>query len=485
MSFLGLDLGTSGLRALVVDGSGVPVYSTERQFSSSYPKFGWAEQHPDDWVFALEGIFEELKVECREFPDIKGIGVAGQMHGATLLDKSGRVLRKCILWNDTRSHLEASQLDAIEAVRKISGNIVFPGFTAPKLLWVRKHEEEIFRSVDKVLLPAAYLNHYLTGEFVADMSDSAGTSWLDTGNRVWSDTLLAAGAMSKSQMPKLVEGSSVGGNLRADLAKRWGLSCNIVVAGGAGDNAAAACGIGALNEGEGFVSLGTSGVVLVARSNYVPDPDSAVHTFCHAIPNRWYQMGVMLSATDCLNWLSRILKRSPEELTNKLGEGLKAPGQESFLPYLSGERTPHNDANIRGNLSGISIDTSEERIVQSVLEGVAFGLKDSFEAVTKLGGTVEHLSVVGGGAKSDYWVELIATVLGVPLRKPLGGEFGAALGAARLGICAATNMAPDEVMKPPKFEKEIGPNTALTPQFEEAYGRFKKAYPTISKLRQL
>lgn len=164
MSFLGLDLGTSGLRALVVDGSGVPVYSTERQFSSSHPKFGWSEQHPDDWVFALEGIFEELKVECREFPDIKGIGVAGQMHGATLLDKSGRVLRKCILWNDTRSHLEASELDAIESVRKISGNIVFPGFTAPKLLWVRKHEEEIFRSIDKVLLPAAYLNYYLTGD---------------------------------------------------------------------------------------------------------------------------------------------------------------------------------------------------------------------------------------------------------------------------------------------------------------------------------
>lgn len=483
MSYVGLDLGTSGLRGLVIDDAGAPVYSTERHFSVSNPEFGWAEQDPKDWIDALDDIFDELKAKCPEFRDVQGIGVAGQMHGATLLDKSGAVLRKCILWNDTRSHREAAALDGIDEVRSLSGNIVFPGFTAPKLLWVRNHEADVFNRIDKVLLPAGYLNYYLTGEFVADMSDSAGTSWLNTGERSWSAKLLELGAMREDQMPGLVEGSTEGGVLRGELAKRWGLGANVTVAGGAGDNAAAACGIGALNEGDGFVSLGTSGVILVAKSSYSPDADSAVHTFCHAVPDRWYQMGVMLSATDCLNWLSRLLRRSPEELTGKLGDELKPPGFERFLPYLSGERTPHNDASIRGNLDGISMGTSEERIVQSVLEGVAFGLKDSFDAVNHGCKPVETLSVVGGGAKSDYWVELIATVLGIALRKPTGGEFGAALGAARLGMCAATKMSANDVMLPPEFAKEIEPNIALMPRFEEAYGYFKASYPAIKGIR--
>ena len=319
MAYLGIDLGTSGLRALLVDADGVPLASAERHYDIAHPHPGWSEQDPADWIDALDGAVEELRANCPEFTGLRGIGVAGHMHGATLLDASDAVLRPCILWNDTRSHAEAARLDSTDGVRALSGNIVFPGFTAPKLEWVRAHEPEVFERVAKVLLPAAYLNLYLTGDHVADMSDSAGTSWLDVGARDWSDRLLDAGHMRRDQMPRLVEGAAEAGRLREALCSKWGLKGPVSVAGGAGDNAAAACGIGALAEGDGFVSLGTSGVLLAARDGYRPAPETALHTFCHAVPGQWYQMGVMLSATDSLNWLARIAGCKPADLTTGLG----------------------------------------------------------------------------------------------------------------------------------------------------------------------
>jgi len=384
MSYLGIDLGTSGLRALLVDDTGLPIGSAEKAYDVSNPKAGWSEQDPAEWIIALDGAMAALKKRFEKFEDLRGIGVAGHMHGATLLDDAGKVLRPCILWNDTRSEAEATYLDQIEGVRALSGNIVFPGFTAPKLLWVKKNEPDIFAKVAKVLLPAAYLNYHLTGKFVADMSDSAGTSWLDVGERAWSQNLLDSSEMRSDQMPELVEGSDKAGMLRNDLRKRWGISGDVVVCGGAGDNAAAACGIGAFRDGDGFVSLGTSGVVLVARDAYVPMPETAVHTFCHAIPDRWYQMGVMLSATDSLNWLSRIAGQTPADLTNKLGDQLRPPGDLRFLPYLSGERTPHNDTKIKGAFTGLSTSTTTEDLTRAVLEGVSFGLRDSFEALKSI-----------------------------------------------------------------------------------------------------
>ena len=352
----------------------------------------------------------ELSQGFSAFKGLRGIGVAGHMHGATLLNDSGKVLRPCILWNDTRSEVEAAELDQIEGVRALSGNIVFPGFTAPKLLWIKKNEPDVFAQVAKVLLPAAYLNYYLTGKYVADMSDSAGTSWLDVGARAWSQELLDAGDMRRDQMPELVAGSEKAGMLRDNLCERWGISGDVVICGGAGDNAAAACGIGALCSGDGFVSLGTSGVVLIARNEYAPAPETAVHTFCHAIPDRWYQMGVMLSATDSLNWLSRITGQSPAILTKSLGDKLQPPGGIRFLPYLSGERTPHNDSKIKGAFTGLSTSTSIEDLTRAVLEGVSFGLRDSFEALKSTGARVETLTVIGGGSASDYWLSLLATV---------------------------------------------------------------------------
>nr|WP_111299073.1 xylulokinase [Paracoccus saliphilus] len=483
MTFLGIDLGTSGIRLLLVDADGRPLAATERHYDVHRPHPGWSEQNPADWIAALDAAVEDLRRACPQFSALRGIGVSGQMHGATLLDKAGDVLRPCILWNDTRSHAQAVRLDSIDQVRALSGNIVFSGFTAPKLEWLREHEPGIHARIAKVLLPAGYLNLYLTGEHVADMSDSSGTSWLDVGRRQWSDTLLAAGHMRRDQMPDLVEGSAEAGRLRPDLLRRWGLTGPVSVAGGAGDNAAAACGIGALEEGQGFVSLGTSGVLLAARDGYRPAPETALHTFCHAVPGRWYQMGVMLSATDSLNWLARITDKKPAALTAPLGEALQAPSRVRFLPYLSGERTPHNDAEIRGSFTGLGAATSRDDLTRAVLEGVAFGLRDSFEALQATGARVDQLSAIGGGTASRYWLRLIATVLGIPLTLPAGGEFGACLGAARLAMIAATGGRPESIMIAPGFSETIEPEASFKAAFDASYRDYRASYPAIRAIQ--
>lgn len=479
MSYLGIDLGTSGLRALLVDDEGRPIGSTEAHYDVSHPKSGWSEQDPAEWIAALESAVAALRDRHPEFSGLRGIGVAGHMHGATLLDADDKVIRPCILWNDTRSHAEAAVLDANPDFHAISGNIVFPGFTAPKLEWVRAHEPENYARVAHVLLPAAYLNFWLTGDHVADMSDSAGTSWLDVGARDWSDTLLSASHMQRAQMPRLVEGSEAAGQLRPDLARAWGLDNPVAVAGGAGDNAAAACGIGARAEGQGFVSLGTSGVLLAARDGYHPAAETALHTFCHAVPNTWYQMGVMLSATDSLNWLARITGSKPADLTAGLGTQLAAPGPVRFLPYLSGERTPHNDPVIRGSFTGLGSETSRDDLSRAVLEGVAFGLRDSHEALKATGAQIERLMAIGGGARSRYWLQVIATALDVTLTLPSDGEFGAALGAARLGMLASGAGSVGEVMTAPDVVDEITPDPALRDAFDQGYAAFREAYPAI------
>ena len=483
MAYLGVDLGTSGLRALLVDEGGGPLGAAEKTYEAQHPHSGWSEQDPAEWIAALDAAVEELRAAHPEFAGLRGIGVAGHMHGATLLDAAGKVIRPCILWNDTRSHLEAAELDAMEGVRDLSGNIVFPGFTAPKLAWVRKHEPENFSKVAKVLLPAAYMNYHLTGSYFADMSDSAGTSWLDTGTRDWSEELLAAGGMRREQMPQLLEGCEPGGRLKPELAARWGVSGEVVVAAGAGDNAAAACGIGAMNEGQGFVSLGTSGVLLAARDGYRPAPETALHTFCHAVPVRWYQMGVMLSATDSLNWLARITGTTPKELTAPLGETLRAPGRVRFLPYLSGERTPHNDAEIRGSFTGLGAETTRDDLTRAVLEGVTFGLRDSQAALEATGLRLDRLIAIGGGTGSRYWLKLIATALDVTLDLPSGGEFGAALGAARLGMVASGAHRVEDVMSTPSIREEVAPEPALRSAFDDAYQRFRGAYAAIRSVQ--
>ena len=479
--YLGIDLGTSSVKAMLIGEDQTVVGSaSSREVRTARPHAGWSEQDPADWIRATEEAVAGLRaVHAGAFAAVRGIGLSGHMHGATLIDAQDKVLRPCIMWNDTRSHREAAALDADPRFRKITGNIVFPGFTAPKLAWVKDNEPDIFAKISRVLLPKDFLRLWLTGEHISEMSDSAGTSWLDTGARRWSAELLAATDLDERQMPALVEGTEAAGTLRADLAAAWGLGDGIVVAGGAGDNAASACGMGTVREGAAFVSLGTSGVLFAANASYLPNPESAVHAFCHALPATWHQMGVFLSATDALNWHSRVTGLSATDLSGELGDALRAPGGVTFLPYLSGERTPHNDAAIRGAFVGLGHESDRAALTQAVLEGVSFAIRDSLEALKSAGTTLTRVTAIGGGSRSRYWLKSIATALDLPVDLPADGDFGAAFGAARLGLVAATGAYPVEICTAPATAETIEPETALTAAYEDAYQRYRRLYPAI------
>ncbi|MDJ0639163.1 MAG: xylulokinase [Paracoccaceae bacterium] len=469
--YIGLDLGTSGLKGLLIDDNQRPVAEANAALSVSRPHPGWSEQNASDWIGAAATVMDTLAAKA-DLAVVRGIGLSGQMHGATLLDAADAPLRPCILWNDTRSAKQAARMDAEPEWRRVSGNIVFPGFTAPKLAWVRENEPEVFEKTRMVLLPKDYLRLWLTGEHVAEMSDAAGTSWLDTGARDWSDTLLAKTGLSRDHMPRLVEGSEASGTLRRKLAERWGLAPTVVVAGGGGDNAASAIGMGVTKPGQSFVSLGTSGVLFAATGGYAPDPATAVHTFCHALPDTWHQMGVILAATDALNWYAGFVGSEPSALTGGLGP-LQAPGRTLFLPYLGGERTPLNSADIRGSFLHLDHATDTDAGTRAVLEGVAFALADCKQALGATGTRFDTCVAVGGGTRSDYWLSAVATALNMPLLLPESGEFGAAFGAARLGMMAATGAA--DIAEPPAIERTVEPKTHLVDAFAEAHERYRTA----------
>ncbi|MEH6834960.1 MULTISPECIES: xylulokinase [Falsihalocynthiibacter] len=483
--YLGFDLGTSGLRTILVSEGGEILGSEEAHYEVSHPHSGWSEQDPAAWIAACQKTLIALRAaNPAAVTAIKGIGISGHMHGATLVDKNGDVLRPCMLWNDTRSAQEAAKMDGTDGFRALSGNIVFPGFTAPKVAWVAKHEPEIFAQIHKVLLPKDYLRYWLTGEYFGDMSDAAGTSWLDVGKRAWSAELLEKSGMRRDQMPDLVEGSEAAGMLRSSLASDWGIEGPVTVVGGGGDNAVAACGVGCFSEGDGFVSLGTSGVILAAKESFSPKPESAVHTFCHAIPNTWYQMGVILAATDCMNWLSKNLGPSPAELSGLLGPTISGPSDIRFLPYLSGERTPHNDSRIRASLIGMDVGTGHAELTQAVMEGVGFALRDNLEALKSTGTDLKRVLAIGGGAASEYWVEMLATLLDMPIDLPEAGDFGAALGAARLAIVGVTGADPKDVMTGPKVAKTVSPRSEFSDAYSEAYEEYRALYPAIKAIKK-
>lgn len=477
--YIGLDLGTSGLKGVVIDDAQDVLAEATAPLQVSRPQPGWSEQSPSDWVAAAEAVLAALAAET-DLSAVAGIGLSGQMHGATLIDRSGDVLRPAILWNDTRSFAEAAEMDADPQFRAVTGNIVFPGFTAPKLAWVARNEPQVFDRVAKVLLPKDYLRLWLTGEAVAEMSDAAGTSWLDTGARDWSDDLLAATGLSRGQMPDLVEGSEVSGGLRREIAERFGLRAGLPVAGGAGDNAAAGIGCGAVSAGSGFVSLGTSGVLFAATEGYAPAPETAVHTFCHALPGRWHQMGVILAATDSLNWFAGLVGSDAAGLTAGL-DPLQAPGKTLFLPYLGGERTPWNDAQVRGAFLGLGHATDRAAATRAVLEGVTFALTDCRDALAATGTRLDHLLAVGGGAKSDYWLSALATAFDLPIAVPAEGDFGAAFGAARLGLMAATGAGAELATRPP-IARMVEPDPDLRAAFAEGHARYRDAAIAIRRL---
>ena len=475
--YIGLDLGTSGLKGILIDDSQHILAEATAPLTVQRPHPGWSEQHPASWITACEVVLTQLS--SHGLQKVRAIGLSGHMHGATLIDTADQVLRPCILWNDTRAHAEAAALDANPLFRPLTGNIVFAGFTAPKLDWVRHHEPALWARIAKILLPKDYLRLWLTGDHVAEMSDAAGTSWLDTGKRDWSDALLAATSLTRSHMPRLVEGSDPSGTIRPNLAQRFGLPPTTIIAGGAGDNAAAGIGAGVVKAGQAFVSLGTSGVLFAANDGYQPAPETAIHTFCHALPGTWHQMGVILAATDALNWYGRLTGQSPATLTGELGP-LQPPAKTLFLPYLGGERTPLNDAAIRGAFLGLEHATDRAAGTRAVLEGVAFAFRDSRDALAATGTTLQHVLAVGGGAKSDYWLKTIATALNIPLHLPAAGDFGGAFGAARLALMAS-GASPDIATLPP-IARIMDPDPALTDAFTAGHESYKAARTAIQAL---
>ena len=461
--YIGLDLGTSGLKGVLIDDAQAVLAEASAPLTVARPHEGWSEQSPAAWIAAAESVMDALS--AYGLSKVRGIGLSGQMHGATLLDASDEVLRPCILWNDTRSHEEAAELDGDPLFRRVTGNIVFPGFTAPKLLWVRRQEPRIWEKVARVLLPKDYLRLWLTGEHVAEMSDAAGTSWLDTGKRDWSDDCLSATGLTRANMPRLVEGSAVSGSLRSALSSRWGLPTGVVVAGGGGDNAASGVGVGVVKAGDAFVSLGTSGVLFAANDGYQPAPETAVHTFCHALPNTWHQMGVILAATDALNWYAGLVGETAANLTGALTD-LQAP---------------MNDAAIRGAFLGLEHATDRAAATRAVLEGVTFAIRDSRDALAATGTRIDRLLAVGGGSRSDYWLRAIATALDIPVHLPVAGDFGGAFGAARLGLMAATG-AGAEIATLPPIARSIDPDRSLTAAFDAGHARYRAAQSALRGL---
>ena len=477
--FVGIDIGTTSVKSVLVDPEGRVVAAASFPLAVSRPRPGWSEQDPEHWWAAVCDTLDALAAsEPRRIAAVTGIGLSGQMHGATLLDDADAVLRPAILWNDGRAAAECIEIEAAcPEARAITGNIAMPGFTAPKLAWVRKHEPEIFGKLRRVLLPKDYVRLKLTGDHATDMSDAAGTYWLDVGGRRWSDALLTATHLDRSQMPELFEGTAPTGRLREQLRARWGMDRAPVVAGGGGDNAASACGIGAVRPNASFLSLGTSGVLFVSNARFSPNTAGAVHAFCHALPDTWHQMGVILSATDSLNWLARLLETPAPLLTAAFGDTVERPSPALFMPYLSGERTPHNDAGARGGFVGLDQTSSRNDLTQAVLEGVGFAFRDCLRVLQDAGTEVDRAFAVGGGSNSPVWLSIMANILDRPLDVSAEADVGAAYGAARLGLAAASDGGdPVALMPPPPVARTIAPDKHLAAAYAERYDRFRSLY---------
>jgi xylulokinase len=476
---IGIDIGTSSTKVALVGDDDRVIATASRALEVSRPQPGFSEQDPRHWWAAVLACLDELKAtQGAELAEAEAIGLSGQMHGATLLDAKGEVLRPCILWNDGRSAAQCEQLTRDwPGLHAVSGNLAMPGFTAPKLMWVRQHEPEVFAKVAKVLLPKAYVRYRLCGEFVEEMSDASGTLWLDVGQRDWSDEALAATGMSRSQMPRLVEGNAVSGELSAELTRRWGFKRAPRIAGGAGDNAAGAVGLGAVHAGDAFVSLGTSGVLWATTAAFAPAPARAVHAFCHAVPGTWHQMGVLLSAAASLAWWAEVTGRSEAFLLGELDPN-KPSSACWFAPYLNGERTPHNDAAVRGGFAGLDSGSTRPDMTLAVLEGVAYAMRDAQQALESAGTTFTQADVIGGGARSVLWSQVMADVLGIPLHHVAESDIGCALGAARLARLA--NGAPLDSLQRPKRVRTFEPRAERTALHATRHRHWQGLYPTLS-----
>jgi xylulokinase len=478
--YLGIDIGTTGVKVLLLDQSHGVIGSCSAALTLSRPVPGWSEQNPHDWITATSQAIDKLnQLYPHQLSAVLGIGLSGQMHGAVLIGLDDQPLRPCILWNDGRSGEQCKQLSKLADFEGITGNLVMPGFTAPKLKWIEQNEPEVFDKIHKVLLPKDYVRLWLTGDYSTDVSDASGTLWLNVSERNWSDVLLQATHLSRDHMPELFEGNATTGQLRPELATRWRMKLAIV-AGGAGDNAASACGMGVITPGHGFISLGTSGVVFAPTQTPQPNTEGAVHSFCHAFPGMWHNMGVILSAADSLNWLASLTNSSVASIVNTLPSKIETASEVQFLPYLAGERTPHNDVNARGAFVGLQRSTSHQDLVQAVMEGVAFALTDCLGAITQAGPQLNSAYVVGGGSNSRRWLEIISAAVNLDLIVPEQGDFGAALGAAKLAFSAETEDDIKDICLTPKVAYIVHPDAGLAEQYKGSYMNFQSLYPSLN-----
>lgn len=481
--YIGIDLGTSAIKVILLDEWQVEHAAISVPLKVLRPHAGWSEQNPADWWQGVETALDQLaQTHPEKMAGLRAIGLSGQMHGLVALDKDDTVLRHAILWNDTRASAEAEALDRDEpAFRQIGGNMVMAGFTAPKARWIARHEADLFARITTILLPKDYIRLCLSGEKISDMSDASGTLWLDIAERCWSETLLEACGLTIEQMPQLVEGSHTGGYLRPCLCQKWGIRQPVIIAGGAGDNAAAAIGLGITQPEQSFVSLGTSGVVFSVTDRFVERADKAVHAFCHALPDSWHQMGVILSATDSLNWLSETLGQPVPELLAQMKPEDSAKSLPLFHPYLSGERTPHNNPDAKGGFFGLSRTDDAGDMTRAVLQGVAFAIADARDVLDIASKPASQMIATGGGANNTYWLTLIASLTNCPVGVPKQADTGAALGAARLGMMA-DGMQIEQACYVPEMEQIIHPDIHLAQALSNARETSRNLYPLTSEL---
>ena len=484
--YIGIDLGTSATKLLLMDEGGNIKNVVSKEYPLEFPQPGWSQQNPEDWRRAvLEGIPELLK--GFDGTAVAGIGCGGQMHGLVILDDEDRVIRPAILWNDGRTAKQVDYLNNEIGKAKLSqltANIAFAGFTAPKILWIRENEQENFAKIAKIMLPKDYVNYILTGIHACDYSDASGMLLLDVANKRWSEEMLEICGISETQMPALFESYQCIGTVKPEIAKILGLGENVKVAAGAGDNAAAAVGTGVVGEGGCNISLGTSGTVFISSKTFGVDSTNALHAFAHA-DGGYHLMGCMLSAASCNKWLLEDILGTSDHAAEQAAIREKNLGENHtyFLPYLMGERSPINDTNARGTFIGMTMDTTRADLVQAVMEGVAFAIRDSVEVARSLGITIKTSKICGGGAKSGLWKRILANTLNVTLESPVS-EQGPGMGGAMLAMvaCDAYPSVQAVCEKFVRIASTVEPEPELVEKYEKRYRQFQKIYPACREL---
>lgn len=486
MLYIGIDLGTSAVKLLLMDGEGHIWNQVTKEYPLEFPQPGWSQQNPTDWKAAVwEGIPELVK--GFDAGQIAGIGAGGQMHGLVVLDAEDRVIRPAILWNDGRTAKEVDYLNREIGKEKLSActaNIAFAGFTAPKLLWMRENEPELFARIAKIMLPKDYINYLLTGVHATDYSDASGMLLLDVEHKCWSQEMLAVCGVKESQMPRLFESYEPIGTLLPETARQLGLTESIKVCAGAGDNAAAAVGTGTVGSAACNISLGTSGTIFISSERFRVDPNNALHAFAHA-DGKYHLMGCMLSAASCNMWWMDEILDAPDYGREQARISPEKLGRNHvyFLPYLMGERSPINDVCARGTFTGITMDTTRADMLQAVLEGVAFAIRDSFEVAKGIGIAITSSRICGGGAKSVLWKQILANVLNIRLEEP-ESEQGPGMGGAMLAMVACGLYPSVEAVcgQLVRTASMISPDPALAALYEERYQQFRKIYPAMKDL---